>query len=200
MGKKICENCEQTIGNLERTFLHEGHVVCKKCNDLLQEETRDSEVFDSNNAAEIPSEGVIAEGVAVPDPEFKGSFTQQANYGGIGRLGYFLGTFGTGLICGFMEGIAPDSPEISSLSWLIMFVVSLVLAVNRLHNIGTSGWWSVLMLIPIIGFFVLIPCFVFPEGYKDTKKLDVAGKVIAGVMIGLFVLIVIGIIIAAASS
>jgi uncharacterized membrane protein YhaH (DUF805 family) len=59
------------------------------------------------------------------------------------------------------------------------------LVVNRLHNIGRSGLWSILIIVPIANFFVGIPCAIFPEGYQDTKKLDTAGKIIAGIFIGL---------------
>ena len=53
----------------------------------------------------------------------------------------------------------------------------------RLHNIGRSGWWSLLILIPIANLFVGIPCAIIPGGYKDTKKLDTVWKIIAVIFI-----------------
>ena len=37
MGKKICENCEQVIGNLEESFYHKNLIVCKGCKTILEQ-------------------------------------------------------------------------------------------------------------------------------------------------------------------
>ena len=44
----------------------------------------------------------------------------------------------------------------SSLYNLFVFVPSLAVAVRRLHDIGKSGWWWLIMLIPIIGWIWFI--------------------------------------------
>lgn len=36
MGLETCKNCRCTIGELEQAFVHEGHVVCKKCYEKLK--------------------------------------------------------------------------------------------------------------------------------------------------------------------
>ena len=42
-----------------------------------------------------------------------------------------------------------------------MFLIpNLAVAVRRLHDTGRSGWWLLIGLIPIIGFFVLLYFFV----------------------------------------
>lgn len=40
--------------------------------------------------------------------------------------------------------------------WFIMFIPSLAVTVRRLHDIGYSGWWILLLLLPYLGAFVLI--------------------------------------------
>ena len=47
----------------------------------------------------------------------------------------------------------------SSLWTLANLLPSLALGVRRLHDIGKSGWWLLIMLIPLIGFIVLIVWF-----------------------------------------
>lgn len=39
---------------------------------------------------------------------------------------------------------------------LTLLLPSLGLAVRRLHDIGKSGWWIFISLIPIIGWILLI--------------------------------------------
>ncbi|MEA3419994.1 MAG: DUF805 domain-containing protein [Campylobacterota bacterium] len=49
---------------------------------------------------------------------------------------------------------------LSSLFGLLMFIPSIAISIRRLHDIGKSGWWLLISLIPIIGFFVLIYFYV----------------------------------------
>ena len=44
MKVEICENCGAEIGQLERTFIHENHIICAKCYTKLKGETTTSEV------------------------------------------------------------------------------------------------------------------------------------------------------------
>ncbi len=39
---------------------------------------------------------------------------------------------------------------------LALFLPTLAVAVRRLHDIGRSGWWVFLNLVPIVGFLVLL--------------------------------------------
>lgn len=188
MGTKICANCEQTIGNLESVFFYEGHAVCEKCSNILEDGAQATESFDSNIATGIPLEQAAA-----PVHQTDDGFTQRVRYGGIGRLFYFLATFGVGFIFGLM---VPSSIESDSSAWMTLIIINIIFAVFRLHNIGISGWWSVLTLVPIAGFFVIIACLALPEGYKDTRKLDLAGKIIIGTLIGLVALFILIVVIA----
>ena len=42
---------------------------------------------------------------------------------------------------------------------LATFLPSLAVAVRRLHDIGRSGWWLLLVLLPLIGAIILIVWF-----------------------------------------
>ncbi len=48
---------------------------------------------------------------------------------------------------------------VSMILSLILFLPNLGLWFRRLHDIGKSGWWWLLALIPIIGIIVLIVWF-----------------------------------------
>jgi len=43
---------------------------------------------------------------------------------------------------------------------LALLVPSIAIAVRRFHDINMSGWWILLGLIPVLGFFALIYFFV----------------------------------------
>ena len=52
---------------------------------------------------------------------------------------------------------------------LAVFVPSLAVAIRRLHDIGKSGWYYLLVIIPIIGPIWLIILFV-TEGEQGENK------------------------------
>jgi uncharacterized membrane protein YhaH (DUF805 family) len=51
---------------------------------------------------------------------------------------------------------------LTALVGLALFLPSLAVAVRRLHDTERSGWWLLIVLIPIIGWLVLIFFFVTP--------------------------------------
>lgn len=52
---------------------------------------------------------------------------------------------------------------------VLLFLPSLGLSVRRLHDIGKSGWWVLISLIPIVGFIVLIVFFVKPSQPSENE-------------------------------
>lgn len=51
-----------------------------------------------------------------------------------------------------LEGIGPAS----AIGLLATFVPNLSVAVRRLHDIGRSGWWLLIGIVPIIGWILVI--------------------------------------------
>ncbi len=45
---------------------------------------------------------------------------------------------------------------LSSIYGLAVLLPSLAVGARRLHDIGRSGWWQLLLLIPLVGLIVLI--------------------------------------------
>ncbi len=64
-------------------------------------------------------------------------------------------TYGIALI----ETLLWDFPILSSLVSLGLIVPGIAVGIRRLHDIGKSGWYVLIGLIPLIGFILLIVWF-----------------------------------------
>ena len=64
------------------------------------------------------------------------------------------------IVLGFLEGIFGSPGILSTIYGLAVFIPSIAVAVRRLHDIGRTGWWVLIGLIPFIGAIVLIIFFV----------------------------------------
>ena len=60
---------------------------------------------------------------------------------------------------------------LSGLYALAVFIPSLAVSLRRLHDIGKSGWWLLIALIPLIGAILLIVWFA-----TDSKEDNQYGK------------------------
>jgi len=49
------------------------------------------------------------------------------------------------------------------------FVPSIAIAARRLHDTNRSGWWQLIILIPLVGLIVLI-VFLAQKGTSDENK------------------------------
>ncbi len=71
---------------------------------------------------------------------------------------YFL----VGLVVGIIEftlfgqGMGMTRGIIDLLVFLVFFVPTISVTARRLHDIGRSGWWQLIGLIPLIGALVLL--------------------------------------------
>ena len=55
---------------------------------------------------------------------------------------------------------------------LILFLPSLAVTVRRLHDINKSGWWVLFILVPIIGFILLV-VYLCTNSKVDNKLIKV---------------------------
>lgn len=73
-------------------------------------------------------------------------------------LFYFLICIALGIVDGITGTASAQTGFglLGPLFVLAMFIPSLSVGVRRLHDIGKSGWWLLLSLIPLVGFIVLL--------------------------------------------
>ena len=75
------------------------------------------------------------------------------------RSEYWWFTLAYSVLSGVLSGFAQNSTIfgiISGIVSLALLLPSLGVSVRRLHDIGKSGWWLLLALIPVIGAIILI--------------------------------------------
>lgn len=89
--------------------------------------------------------------------DFKGRATRTAYWMYI--LFYFLIYIGLAMVEGMLFGL----PILSGIFALIMLIPSLAYGARRLHDMGRSGWWQLLLLIPLIGPIVVLIFTVLPS-------------------------------------
>lgn len=81
-------------------------------------------------------------------------FNKYADFNGrASRSEYWWFALGVALGCAILSAIAPVAYAIFALGTL---VPSLAAATRRLHDTNRSGWWQLIILVPIIGFIVLL--------------------------------------------
>ena len=58
---------------------------------------------------------------------------------------------------------------LSGILALALLIPSIGVAVRRLHDINKSGWWYLLILVPIVGYIILILWFVKPSDNGENQ-------------------------------
>lgn len=108
--------------------------------------------------------------------------------GGIGRLGYIIASLLLPLLLGvalslalsFLTPMVPEDVQgFLPLIFVVVPVLTVVLAVMRFQNVGMSGWWWLGMLVPLLNLWLSYRLFACPPGYAYTNRLDGPGKFLA---------------------
>ncbi len=131
-------------------------------------------------------------------------FNSHRTYGGIGRAAYFFGGIGISIVQNVVTVALAGSGDVGSVAVIPIALVAVAgtvaLACFRMINLGSSGWWGLGIIVPILNIFVGLRCLICPEGYADHKTLDLAGKMISGILIAIIVLGVIAFVAVVATS
>jgi uncharacterized membrane protein YhaH (DUF805 family) len=69
----------------------------------------------------------------------------------------------------FPEGVLREIGILGSIYSLAVLLPSLAVSVRRLHDTNRSGWWLLLILIPVIGFIVLLVFFLEKSTSGENK-------------------------------
>ena len=80
-------------------------------------------------------------------------------------LATFIAQLVTQALDAMLFGNLGDDPgqPISMVLALAIFLPGIAVAARRLHDVGKSGWWLLLALIPILGVLVLVYFYVQPS-------------------------------------
>ena len=93
---------------------------------------------------------------------FKGKTTRADFWWAV--LGIFILSFIVSLVGGLIFGNSESGTNIlSSIFSLITLIPGIALEVRRLHDIGKSGWWLLISLIPLVGGIILIIWYCQPS-------------------------------------
>ena len=74
-------------------------------------------------------------------------------------LAYFVGY----IIAMFVGGFLGMGELVAGLFGLAVLLPSLGVAVRRFHDIGMSGWWVLIFIIPLVGLIAMIFFFIKPS-------------------------------------
>lgn len=58
---------------------------------------------------------------------------------------------------------------LASLIMLVFLLPNIAVGVRRLHDIDRSGWWYLLVLVPVLGLIMII-ALMFVEGTPGTNR------------------------------
>ena len=98
--------------------------------------------------------------------------------GRIGRQTFWMGVIVLiviSIIASVLDGILGTMGEsgfgiISAVVSLIMLYPSIMLYAKRWHDRGKSGWWTLIILVPIIGFFWILIELGMLKGTDGTNQ------------------------------
>lgn len=163
-------------------------MICKKCGELLDdsvkfctacgerqiEEAQDEPAY-VLNPVHSRSDDCVHEGHVVGSSESVGIlealklfFSRYADFKGRSRRSeYWWATLGISIIGAVISEVLEDVSWIWSLAIL---VPTLSLSVRRLHDIGRSGWWYLIHLVPLAG-----PIIFFIWSCKDSTEDNIWG-------------------------
>ena len=150
-------------------------MICRKCGELLDDNAKfcsvcgaklgESQSYEGKlNPTHSHEEACAHEGYVAGGREsvsfveaFKLFFLRYADFKGRSRRSeYWWASLGIGILGAIVTGILGDLAFIWSLATLIP---GLAICVRRLHDIGKSGWWYLIGLIPLVGTIILIVWF-----------------------------------------
>ncbi len=133
--------------------------------------------------------------------------------GRIGRMRYLAYNFGANLVlmaamiplAGGMSGLAavPDMGSVFGIFYIIANIVGFVIAImwgkRRLNDLNRSGWWMLLLIVPLVNLILVIYliCFSGSQASNDYGSQPVANPtsviILGSLLIIIFVLGIIGI-------
>ncbi|TRW50380.1 DUF805 domain-containing protein [Aliidiomarina halalkaliphila] len=78
-------------------------------------------------------------------------------------------------ILGFIDGFSGTFNEqfglglLSGIYMLVILIPSIAVAIRRLHDTGRSGWWMLILFVPLIGGLVFLVFMLLPSEAGENK-------------------------------
>lgn len=76
----------------------------------------------------------------------------------------------TGEISNIMQNIPLNT--LQAVFGLLLLFPSLAVGVRRLHDTGKTGWWYLILLIPLIGVLIMLAFYVMQSQQDDNQYGD----------------------------
>ena len=76
---------------------------------------------------------------------------------------FVLVNFIVGFVLNIILFVVPALAFIGQLYNLLMLLPSLAINARRLHDTGRSGWWQLLVLVPVVGWLIMLIFYVQPS-------------------------------------
>ena len=95
--------------------------------------------------------------------------------GRIRRMGWWIAGIAVGFVSSFVDSVIDaDNSIIITLVFfviaIIIWMIGLSLSVRRWHDLNKSGWWVLVMLIPILGWIYSIVMLGFMPGDQGSNN------------------------------
>ena len=84
---------------------------------------------------------------------FKLYFSNYTNFSGRSRRSEY---FNAVLAVNCITSVCSAIPVLAAIWALVTLVPGIALVVRRLHDVGRSGWWYLIMLIPLVGTIIML--------------------------------------------
>jgi uncharacterized membrane protein YhaH (DUF805 family) len=81
---------------------------------------------------------------------------------------FALFNFIIAIVLGIVDGMI-GMPVLGLIYSLAVLLPGLAVGARRLHDIGKSGWWLLIGLVPLVGLIVLIIFFVMDSNPGDNQ-------------------------------
>ena len=130
--------------------------------------------------------------VAADDKEFQDVkiFSVGGRIGRVRYIGYSIGlSFGIMMIIGVLAAIV-SVPGLVVLGYIVVLPLSIMLTIQRCHDFNASGWWTFLLIIPLVSLiFWILPGTDGENRFGNKTKPNSTGAVILALIIPIIAIV-----------
>lgn len=90
-------------------------------------------------------------------------FANYANFSGRARRSEYWWFYLFNIIVNVVASVVDSAigiPIVSIVAFLGLIIPGIAVSVRRMHDVGRSGWWLLILLVPLVGIILVIYWFV----------------------------------------